>query len=337
MFLKEFKDLRRKRERRPGCPTCSTTRFPIDDCTIAMKDGAFLAAFECAGPDLNSASVEELDAHRAQANRALARFDDGFMYNIDLIRYPSGDYPQRTFPDPVSATLDREREVQYSAEGRHFETSCVLTITYRPPAETQTRIARIFLSGAPHAIRLAAATRLVQAAAARVCRCDQPGLEADAAGPARAACRISQAASTGGCAKSPRRGTPTYLDAILGNQDFIAGFKPRVGGRHIRVVALAGFPPFSYAEMAAFLSELPISYRYSIARDPALAPAPRSVSSPCTGATGSRSGSGCAGVLSENFGSGAGAQFQNQHALRMAADADDAITEAEAARSATAT
>ena len=29
----------------------------------------------------------------------------------------------------------------------------------------------------------------------------------------------------------------------LGNQDLIAGFKPRIGGRHIRVIALAGFPP----------------------------------------------------------------------------------------------
>ncbi len=62
--------------------------------------------------------------------------------------------------------------------------------------------------------------------------------------------------------KAPRGAIP--LDAVLGNQDFIPGFKPRIGGRHIRVVALGGFPPFSHAELATFLSELPISYRYSI-------------------------------------------------------------------------
>src|SRR5260370_1920572 len=38
---------------------------------------------------------------------------------------------------------------------------------------------------------------------------------------------------------------------------------------------------------------------------------------------------GLRGVISEHFGSGAGAAFQNQHALKMAADADEAITEAE--------
>jgi type IV secretion system protein TrbE len=145
MFLKEFKDLRHKRAKLRGLPDQLNYAIPIDDYTIALKDGAFLSAFDCAGLDLNSASVEELDAHRTQGNRALARLDDGFQYNIDLFRYPSVEYSSRTFPDPVSAALDREREIQYSAEGQHFETRCVLTITYRPPADAQTRIAGVFL------------------------------------------------------------------------------------------------------------------------------------------------------------------------------------------------
>jgi type IV secretory pathway TrbD component len=150
MFLKEFKDLRRKRDKLLGLPDQLNYAIPIDDYTIALKDGAFLSAFDCFGLDLNLASVEELDAHRAQGNRALARLDDGFMYNVDLIHHPSVEYSSRAFPDPVSAALDREREIQYSAEGQHFETRCVLTITYRPPADAQTRIAGVFLSGAPN-------------------------------------------------------------------------------------------------------------------------------------------------------------------------------------------
>jgi type IV secretory pathway VirB4 component len=107
MFLKEFKDLRRKRERLLGLPDQLNYAIPVDDYTIAMKDGSFLSAFECSGLDLNSASVEELDAHRAQANRALLRLDDGFMYNVDLVRHPSVEYPKRAFPDPVSAMIDQ--------------------------------------------------------------------------------------------------------------------------------------------------------------------------------------------------------------------------------------
>ena len=126
--------------------------------------------------------------------------------------------------------------------------------------------------------------------------------------------------------KAPRGIVP--LDAVLGNQDFIPGFKPRIGGRHIRVVALGGFPPYSHAELAAFLSELPLAYRYSI----------RGIPLPVRGAVGQigvhrrnwfQKRKGARAMLSESIGSGTGAAFENQHALRMAADADDAIAEAE--------
>src|SRR2546428_89048 len=183
-----------------------------------MKDGAFLSAFTCSSLDLNSASREELDAHRAQANRALLRLDDGFMYNVDLIRHPSVDYQNRTFPDAVSATLDREREIQYSAEGRHYETDCVLAITYRPPAPAAEM--PTFLSAPPT------------------------------------------------CSRSSVRGIPVG---------------PRTAVNQLSVYRRNWF----------------------------------------------QKRLGLRGVISEHFGSGAAAAFQNQHALKMAADADEAITQAE--------
>ena len=326
-MFKEFRELRRKRDRRLGLPDQLNYAIAVDEYTIALKDGAFLAAFECAGLDLNSASVEELDAHRTQANRALARLDDGFMYHVDLIRYPSVDYPGRTFPDPLGTALERERELQYSAEGRHFETRCVLTITYRPPADAQTRIAGVFVSGAPQRTSWRRQLDWYQQKLREFADAISPVWKLT---PLALPALLSHLAGciSGRLAAITPPSTPTYLDAILGNQDLLAGFKPRIGGRHLRVIALSGFPPFSYAEMATFLAELPISYRYSVRGIP----------------VGSRTAIsqlavyrrnwfqkrlGLRGIISEHFGSGAGAAFQNQHALRMAADADEAITEAE--------
>ena len=65
-MFKEFRELRQKRDRRLGLPDQLNYAIAVDDHTIALKDGAFLAAFECAGLDLNSASIEELDAHQQQ-------------------------------------------------------------------------------------------------------------------------------------------------------------------------------------------------------------------------------------------------------------------------------
>jgi type IV secretion system protein TrbE len=121
---------------------------------------------------------------------------------------------------------------------------------------------------------------------------------------------------------------PTYLDAVVGNQDLVAGFRPRIGGRHLRIIALSGFPPFSFSEMSAFLTELPICYRYSVRGIPI---GPRTAINQLTVYRRNwfQKRLGMRGIISEHFGSGAGAAFQNQHALKMAADADEAIAEAE--------
>jgi type IV secretion system protein VirB4 len=328
MWFREFRDLRKRKDRRRGFPDQLTYAMPVDDRTIALKDGSFLSSFECVGLDLGSASTEELDAHRMQANRALARLDDGFMYNIDLIRYPSVGYPVRSFPDPVGTALERERELQYTSEGSHLETRCVLTITYRPPTETQTRIAGVFVSGTPQRIDwyrqldwYRQKLREFVDAISPVWKLAQ--LELPALLSHLATCINGRLTAI----RPPS--VPTYLDAIIGNQDFIAGFRPRIGGRQIRVVALAGFPPFSYAEMATFLSELPICYRYSVRGIPV---GPRTAINQLAiyRRNWFQKRLGLRGIISEHFGSGAGAAFQNQHALRMAADADEAITEAEA-------
>src|ERR1700677_2045242 len=107
-MFKEFRDLRRKPERLLGLPDLFNYAFAEDEYTIMTKDGALLRALEWHGPDLNSASPAELDAHRALTKRAFARLDEGFAYQFDLMRYPSSDYPQWVFADPVRAMLDQD-------------------------------------------------------------------------------------------------------------------------------------------------------------------------------------------------------------------------------------
>src|SRR5260370_3687645 len=105
MFVKEFRDLRRQRDRRLGLPDLLNFGFAEDDHTIVMKDEARLVAFECRAPDLNSASPEELDAHRRLANRALIRLDDGFAYQVHPIRYPRTRPAKPALPDPASSLI----------------------------------------------------------------------------------------------------------------------------------------------------------------------------------------------------------------------------------------
>jgi hypothetical protein len=127
-MFKEFRDLRRKADRRRSLPDLLNFSFAEDDYTIVMKDGARLVAFECQGQDLNSASPEELDAHRALTNRAFLRLDEGFAYQIDHIRYPSASRAKRVLADPVSSMIDHEGALHYAQEGRHHESRTVIPL-----------------------------------------------------------------------------------------------------------------------------------------------------------------------------------------------------------------
>jgi type IV secretion system protein TrbE len=325
-MFKEFRDLRRKPETEQGLPDLLNYAFAEDDQTIVMKDGARLAAFECLGPDLNSAGTEELDAHRDLANRALIRLDESFAYQVDFIRHPSAEYPERQFADPVSSMIGHEGAIHYAQEGRHYEGRTVLTIACKKTSEAQSRLGNVFVTGAIEQDRDREREWFNQQlqdfvdAMTPVWKLTRLGM--DQLLSHITTCingRISNV-------RAPRG--PVALDAVLGNQDFVTGSEPRIGGRHIRVVSLAGLPLYSHAELASLLSELPISFRYSIRG------LPQGVRASVNQLGVVRRNwfqkrKGARALFSESIGTGGGAGFDNQHALKMAGDADDAITEAE--------
>src|SRR5487761_552695 len=94
MLFREFKNLRRRRERLLGFSDLLNYAALVDPGVILLKDGSLLAGWHYHGPDLNSASAEELAALCHQVNSALAQHGDGWMINIDLIRRASAGYPE---------------------------------------------------------------------------------------------------------------------------------------------------------------------------------------------------------------------------------------------------
>ena len=56
---------------------------------------------------------------------------------------------------------------------------------------------------------------------------------------------------------------PCYLNEILACQDFYGGMEPRIGRKHIRVIAIDGFPRMSSPGILRELDQLPIEYRWN--------------------------------------------------------------------------
>jgi type IV secretion system protein TrbE len=56
---------------------------------------------------------------------------------------------------------------------------------------------------------------------------------------------------------------PVYLHDLIGTEDFTGGISPKMGKRHIRVVAIDGFPQNSVPGILAALDTLPFEYRWN--------------------------------------------------------------------------
>jgi type IV secretory pathway VirB4 component len=86
MLLKEF------RSHAQALPDLLPWAALIDNGVVLTKSGGLLAGFDFRGPDLDSATKEELAAVSARINAALA-LDDGWSLHVDATRIQSPGYP----------------------------------------------------------------------------------------------------------------------------------------------------------------------------------------------------------------------------------------------------
>jgi type IV secretory pathway VirB4 component len=236
----------------------------VDEGVRLLKDGGCLAGWTYAGPDLESASHQELAVLSSQVNAALMRLGNGWMVHVDAIRRPSVGYPEGgAFPDPTTRLIDDERRERYTAEGSHFESSYYLCLTYRPPAEIENRMSGFFLEG--DGVRQRGWDQVLKIFKKTV---------ADIEDALSARLTLDRLDSGGllthlhtcitGLRHQVRLPTiPMYLDGVLASQDMIGGFRPHIGDHHLRVIAVTGFPMDSVPDILGFLSRLPVEYRWS--------------------------------------------------------------------------
>jgi len=269
--------LREFRSTAKGLPDLLNYAAVIDDGVVLNKDGSLMAAWEYRGDDLDSAGATELAALSARVNAAFARRGSGWMLHVDALRGEARGYPNvGAFPDRTTLLIDRERRVAHEAQGAHYESRYVLSLTYLPPIDAEHAIATFFVDGeqaqpagrsASRALEtffaalveiednLSAVLRLVRLRGRR---------DASGNGPVRDELLAHlMACLTGEYHPVNLPPVPMYLDAVLGAHDFFGGLRPRIGRKHIRPIAITGFPAESYPGILDFLNRLPLCYRWS--------------------------------------------------------------------------
>ena len=231
---------------------------------VLNKDGSFQRSFGFRGPDLESATEAELVGTCARANNVLKRFGSGWALFIEAERRAAMAYPDSDFPDAASWLVDQERRANFMAEGAHFESRYVLTLTWLPPPD-----------GAD-----AAGRSLVEQPDSEKGRDWRGALIGFVAETDRALDLLSGFMSEvrafddaetltylHGTVSDRQHDmavpeTPLYLDAFLADASLVGGLEPMLGDNHIRTLTILGFPNVTRPGILDALNHQDFGYRW---------------------------------------------------------------------------
>jgi type IV secretion system protein TrbE len=231
---------------------------------ILNKDGSLQRTIAYRGPDLESATPEELVSISARMNNLLARFGSGWALWFEADRRASTTYPDSVWRDPAAWLVDAERRAQFEEAGRHFETDCYLTLSWMPPADRTARVERLFIEDPADAPRSFFAENLDRFETETARALD---LMADLMPEARFLGDDATLTYLHGCISLKRHlvrapHSPVFLDGLLADTDVTGGLAPRLGDETLKVLTVRKFPGSSEPCLLAELDQLGFAYRW---------------------------------------------------------------------------
>ena len=254
----------------------------VEPGVVLGKDGSLIAGWYFRGQDLMAQTNVELNALNTRLNDKFKRLGEGWTLHVDALRRSTASYPspQMThFPDPVSRWIDSERRSQFERDGDHFETIHAMVLHYLPPTVAQSRLEQMMYSRDTQRLDDdSIATRVLS---------DFLGWVAEFA---ESLSDIAEISPMTGYAVLTETGEETmrddlveflgmcmigqyypvnlhreapFLDAVLGCYDFTGGLEPKIDDRHLRIVAVTGYPLSTHPGILSALENLETEYRWS--------------------------------------------------------------------------
>ncbi len=232
---------------------------------VLNKDGSFQRTAHFRGPDLDSAVPAELVGVAGRLNNALRRLGSGWAIFVEAQRQPSSTYPENSFPEAASALVDAERKAAFEEEDAHYESAYFLTFLYLPPAWESAGAERFLYEGRSRAEGADAHEIL----AGFIDRTDRVLKLLEGFMPESRWLDDGETLTYLHSCISTRRQrvrvpeVPMYLDALLADQPLAGGLEPKLGGSHLRVLTIVGFPSATTPGILDELNRLAFGYRWS--------------------------------------------------------------------------
>lgn len=229
---------------------------------VLNKDGSFLSCFRFRGPDLDSATKSELISMSARLNNIIKRLGSGWSIYVEARRSRKRDYPNSQFPDHLSFLIEQERRALFE-DRSYFDSDYFLSLSFLPPREVARKLSGVFVEKETKEER--SYTEVLENFETEIDRIFgllngvfpdiQKLSDEDLLTYLHATC------STKAHRVKPPE-CPMYLDAVLADDNFQTGFKPRLGNKIIQVVGVKGFPGTTLPALLDSLNRLSIEYRW---------------------------------------------------------------------------
>ena len=232
---------------------------------VLNKDGSFQRTIRYRGPDLESASAEELVSFTARINNVLKRIGSGWALFFEAARSPASEYPTSEWRDGAAFLVDEERRAHFESAGKHFESTHFLTFAWLPPSDRTSKGEGLFLTrenaSAPASWRdhLKSFTletdRAIDLLAVLLPECH-------ALDDAETLTFLHGSISTKRHPVAVPE-SPMFLDALLADSALTGGLEPMLGDQHLRIISVQGFPPASEPGFLDGLNRLGFPYRWT--------------------------------------------------------------------------
>jgi type IV secretion system protein TrbE len=241
--------------------------FLVGPGIVLNKDGSFLRLAKYRGPDLESATEAELIGVTARINNVLKRFGSGWALFFEARRTEASHYPMSNFPDPVSLLVDEESRKSFESDGKHFESSYVLSFCWLPPAEAQSK-AGAYLVERGDDERGISDARGFEWRDYFIAETDR-ALDLLSSILPEISFQSDEETLTHlhDCVSAKNHPVsvptiPAYLDTLLADTPFTGGMAPKLGDQHLRTVSVLGMPGVTTPGLLDELNDLAIGYSW---------------------------------------------------------------------------
>lgn len=237
----------------------------LADSIIVNRDGSFQVSIRYRGPDLDSATEEELNALSHQLNNIFKRLYNGWAIQTEDQRKESSDYfASKEFPDPISQLIENERE-KYFSKGIHFESECFMTFVYLPPEDNTDKVKEFFINDQAKQSNLF--EKHLNYFCEEVERCvrmlGDVFKDVEVLTEEETLTYLHSTISPKWHKVNlPTSVEPVFLSEMLTDSHLLGGTKPILGNHHIRVISIKSYPNDTWPCIFDELNRLNFRYRW---------------------------------------------------------------------------